>query len=212
MKRLLIFLLGALLPLTAVGAGAADVVEGKQYVRLKVAQPVETGSKIEVIQFFSYGCPHCNDLEPFLDAWVKKLPPDVQFRRVPVMFQERWVALAKVYYTLVAMGEEERLSPEVFKAIHGAGAPLYQEKAFFDWAATKGLDRTKVAEIYASFAVNSKINRAKSLAQMYNVQAVPEFVIDGKYLTSTDRVGSHAAIPGALDAIVAKARAERPKG
>ena len=85
------------------------------------------------------------------------------------------------------------------------------EKTFFDWAATKGLDRTKVAEIYGSFAINSKINRAKALAQTYNVQAVPEFIVDGKFLTSTDRVGSHAAIPAALDAVITKARAERPK-
>ena len=181
MKRFLVYLLGALAPLAFVGSASADVVEGKQFVRLKVAQPVETGSKIEVIEFFSYGCPHCNDLEPFLDAWLKVLPADVQFRRIPVMFQDRWVPLGKIYYTLVALGVEDRLSPEVFKAIHGSGVQLHQENIFFDWAATKGLDRAKVVEIYGSFAVNSKINRAKALAQTYNVQAVPEFVVDGKF-------------------------------
>jgi thiol-disulfide isomerase/thioredoxin len=81
-------------------AGAADLVEGKNYARLKVPQPVETGKKIEVIEFFSYGCPHCSDLEPYLQNWFKTAPADVQFRRVPVMFQERWKALAKIYYTL----------------------------------------------------------------------------------------------------------------
>jgi protein dithiol oxidoreductase (disulfide-forming) len=211
MKRLLIHFLPLLAWLTLGVAGAAEPVEGKDYVRLKNAQPVETGKKIEVIEFFSYGCPHCNDLEPILDAWLAKLPPDVQFRRVPVMFQQRWEGLARIYYTLDAMGDEARLSPEVFKAIHAGGLPLYQDKAFFDWAAGHGLDRTKVAEVYGSFAVNSKFNRAKALAQAYNIQSVPTMVIDGKFVTSSDRVGTHAALPPVLDALIAKARAEHGK-
>jgi thiol:disulfide interchange protein DsbA len=127
------------------------------------------------------------------------------------MFQDRWRPLAKIYYTLDAMGEDIRMSPEVFKAIHVSGLPLYQEKAFFDWAASKGLDRTKVADIYNSFGVDSKLKRAQLLAQEYNVQAVPALVVDGKFVTSSDRVGGHAGAPAALDALVAKARAERPK-
>jgi protein dithiol oxidoreductase (disulfide-forming) len=211
MKRLTISFL-ALAAWCAMGAAAAaEPVEGKDYARLKNAQPVETGKKIEVIEFFSYGCPHCNDLEPILDAWLAKLPPDVQFRRVPVMFQERWQALARIYYTLDAMGDEQRLSPEVFKAIHSAGLPLYQDKAFFDWAAAHGLDRAKVAEVYNSFAVNSKFNRAKALAQAYNIQSVPTMVIDGKFVTSSDRVGTHANLPPVLDALITKARAEHGK-
>ena len=211
MKRLAMYFLGALAWFAATAAGAADVVEGKDYVRLKNPQPVETGKKIEVIEFFSYGCPHCSDLEPILQAWIQRLPPDVQFRRVPVIFQQRWEALAKIYYTLDAMGDETRLSPEVFKAVHVNGVPLYQDKAFFDWAASHGLDRARVAEVYGSFAVSSKFNRAKALAQAYNVQSVPTIIVDGKYLTASDRVGTHAAMPPVLDALVAKARAERAK-
>jgi protein dithiol oxidoreductase (disulfide-forming) len=211
MKRLTIHILALLAWFAMSAAGAAELVEGKDYVRLKPPQPVETGKKIEVIEFFSYGCPHCNDFEPILDAWLAKLPPDVQFRRIPVVFQQRWEALAKIYYTLDAMGDEARLSPEVFKAIHGSGLPLYQDKAFFDWAAAHGLDRTKVAEVYSSFAVNSKFNRAKALAQAYNIQSVPTMVIDGKYVTSSDRVGTHAAMPPVLDALLVKARAEHGK-
>jgi thiol:disulfide interchange protein DsbA len=204
-------LLGALAWFAVTAAGAADLVEGKDYVLLKNPQPVETGKKIEIIEFFSYGCPHCSDLEPILQAWMQKLPPDVQFRRVPVMFQQRWEALAKIYYTLDAMGDEARLSPEVFKAVHVNGVPLYQDKAFFDWAASHGLDRTRVAEVYGSFAVNSKFNRAKALAQAYNIQSVPTMIVDGKYLTASDKVGTHAALPPVLDALIAKARAERAK-
>jgi thiol:disulfide interchange protein DsbA len=193
------------------GSAGAQLVEGKNYARIANPQPVETGKKIEVIEFFSYGCPHCAELEPHLDAWLAKLPPDVAFRRVPVMFQPRWVPLAKIYYTLDALGVESKLSPDVFKAIHGSGVALWDGKAFYDWAATKGLDRKKVEEVFGSFAVDGKMNRAKQLAQEYNIQAVPTVIVDGKFVTSSDRVGTHAALPGAIDELVAKARAERPK-
>ena len=180
-------------------------------MRLRNPVPVETGKKIEVIEFFSYGCPHCGEFEPVLDAWLKTIPADVQFRRVPVMFQPRWETYAKDYFTLEALGEEARLSPEVFVAIHGNGVPLYQDKAFFDWAASKGLDRKKVEEMYNSFAIAGKINRAKQQAQIYQVQSVPLIVIDGKYVTASDKVGTHANMPAVMDALIAKARAERPK-
>ena len=212
MKRLGVLVTAALAALALALPAAAQMTEGKEYSRLKIPQPVETGKKIEVIEFFSYGCPHCSDLEPFLDKWFATLPPDVQFRRVPVMFQQRWEGLAKIYYTLEAMGEEARLSPEVFKAIHQSNLPLYQDKAFFDWAASKGLDRAKVEQIYNSFTVTSKFNRAKALAQAYNIQSVPTVVVDGKFVTASDRVGKHANLPAAIDELVVKARAERPKG
>ena len=95
--------------------------------------------------------------------------------------------------------------------MHVSGLPLYQEKSFVDWAATKGLDRAKVADTYNSFGVDSKMKRASVLAQEYNVQAVPTLVVDGKFVTLSDKVGGHAALPAALDTLIAKARAERPK-
>jgi thiol:disulfide interchange protein DsbA len=89
--------------------------------------------------------------------------------------------------------------------------PLYQDKAFLDWVASKGLDRAKAAEIYGSFGVDSKLKRATVLAQEYNVQAVPTLVVDGKFVTASDRVGGHGFVPAALDALIAKARSERSK-
>lgn len=193
------------------GSAAAQLIEGKNYARIANPQPVETGKRIEVIEFFSYGCPHCAELEQYLDPWLAKLPQDVAFRRVPVMFQPRWVPLAKIYYTLDALGAESKLSPDVFKAIHGTGTALWEDKAFYDWAASKGLDRKKVEDVFKSFAINGKMNRAKQLAQEYNIQAVPTVIVDGKFVTSSDRVGTHAALPAAIDELIAKARAERPK-
>ncbi len=135
------------------GAAAQAPVEGTNYVRLKNQQPTESGKNIEVLEFFSYGCPHCGELEPQLQAWLKTKPADVTFRRVPVMFQPRWENLAKIYYTLDAMGEEAKLAPEIFTAIHGKGVQLWNEKDFLDWAAAKGLDRKKVEDMFKSFAI-----------------------------------------------------------
>ena len=204
-------LFALLLAAFAAGGASAQLVEGKNYVRITNPQPVETGKKIEVIEFFSYMCPHCAELEPYLDTWLAKLPSDVAFRRVPVSFQQRWAALAKVFYTLDALGAEAKLSPDVFKAIHGQGVALWDDKAFYDWAASKGLDRKKVEEVSKSFAIDGKMKRALQLAQQYRVDSVPTVVVDGKFVTSSSMVGTHANLPGAIDELIAKARAERPK-
>src|SRR3954464_8290497 len=206
--------LAAAFGITAAALGvpvAAQMVEGKNYFRLKAPVPVETGKKIEVIEFFSYGCPHCAELEKYLIPWRAKLPQDVQFRRVPVMFQDRWVNLGKIYYTLDALGEEEKLSPDVFAAIHGQNVSLWNDKTFFDWAASKGLDRKKVEDVYGSFAISGKMNRARQQAQTFDVQSVPTVVVDGKFVTGSDKVGTHAQLPAALDELIVKARAERSK-
>ena len=207
------FLAAALgLASAAFGAPAvAQMVEGKNYLRLKAPVPVETGKKIEVIEFFSYGCPHCAELEKYLIPWRAKLPQDVQFRRVPVMFQERWINLGKIYYTLDALGEEDKLSPDVFAAIHGQNVSLWNDKTFFDWAASKGLDKKKVEDVYNSFAVSGKMNRARQQAQTFDIQSVPTVVVDGKFVTGSDKVGTHAQLPAALDELIVKARAERSK-
>lgn len=194
------------------GLAAAQMAEGTNYVRLKAPVPVETGKKIEVIEFFSYGCPHCAELETYMAPWVAKLPADVAFRRVPVVFQDRWLNLGKIYYTLDALGDEAKLSGAVFQAVHGQNLPLWTDKAFFDWAASKGLDRKKVEDVFNSFAINGKMNRAKQLAQTFQIQSVPTVVVDGKFVTASDKVGGHANLPRAMDELIAKARAERPKG
>jgi thiol:disulfide interchange protein DsbA len=190
----------------------AQPVEGREYVRLKSPQPVETGRKIEVIEFFSYGCPHCADLEPHLQAWFKRMGDDVQVRRVPVAFQPAWENLARVYYTLEAIGEDQRLTPDVFAALHGGNRTnLANEGRFLDWAASKGLDRKKVEDTYKSFGIAGKLGRAKQVAGAYNIQSVPSLIVDGKFLISSGSAGGHERVPAALDAAIAKARAERPK-
>ena len=212
-RTMALSLLAGLLFMAAAAPGASAqgaAVEGRQYARIGPV-PVETGKKIEVIEFFSYGCPHCAELEPYLQDWLKALPADVSFRRIPVMFQPRWVDLAKVYYTLDGMGEDVKLSPEVFSAVHSKGLALWEPAKFYDWAVSKGLDRKKVEDFYNSFSMSGRINRAKQLAQAYNIQEVPLIVVDGKFITGPGRAGSHAALPAVLNELIAKARAERPK-
>jgi thiol:disulfide interchange protein DsbA len=198
--------------LALVSTASAQFAEGREYVRLKSPQAVETGKKIEVIEFFSYGCPHCADLEPHLQGWLKRLPPDVQLRRIPVAFFPQWENLARVYYTLEALGEDAKLTPDVFTAIHGGNRTnLASDTRFFDWAASKGLDRKKVEDTYKSFGIAGKVGRAKQLAQAYNVQSVPTVIVDGKFMLSSGSAGGHERVPAAIDAAVATARAERPK-
>ena len=180
--RALVVLVAALA--FAASGGAAELVEGKTYRRIANPQPTETGKKIEVIEFFSYGCPHCAELEPHLDAWLAKAPQDVAFRRVPVMFQQRWVPLAKIYYTLDALGVESKLSPEVFKAIHGSNTALWDTARFYDWAASKGLDRKKVEEAILDVekaikgddkeAIEAAVNRLGQAGQAIHQQAAAQ--------------------------------------
>jgi thiol:disulfide interchange protein DsbA len=193
----------------AINGLAVDLKEGTNFKRLPNAQPVETGDKIEIIEFFSYACPHCAHFEPILAPWVKKLPSDVQFRRVPALFQPGWSELARVYYTLDIMGEAEKLSLAVFDAIHKDNVKLQQDTVFFDWAAKKGLDRQKVADIYNSFAVNSKLSRAKSQAQSYRIEGVPAMAIDGKYFVDGATAGNYPAWMEIADGLIARSRQER---
>ena len=200
-----------LMAASMVAIAQEQLTEGKEYLRLKVPQTVESGVKIEVIEFYSYGCNHCRDLEEFLGPWTKKLSADVAFKRVPVAFQPAWVNLGKIYYTLEALGRED-LTPKVFQAIHGANVKLFEEKVFFEWAGNNGLDAAKVQEMWGSFAVNSKMNRAKTLATNYSIDSVPMLFVDGKFKIQPHLLkGSHKDVPAALDFLIAKARIERKK-
>jgi protein dithiol oxidoreductase (disulfide-forming) len=192
------------------GAGAQQqFAEAKEFTRLKNAQPVESGAKIEVIEFFSYGCNHCRDLEEFLGPWIKKVPDNVSFKRVPVAFQPAWANLGKIYYTLETLGRDD-LSIKVFQAIHTAGLKMNEEKVFFDWASNQGLDAGKVKEVWASFSVNSKMNRAKTLAANYAVDGVPMLFVDGKFKLQPHMLkGQHKDVPDALNFLIARAKSER---
>lgn len=194
------------------GVAAAKLTAGREYVIVNPPQPTEAGAgKIEVVEFFWYGCPHCFDLEPVLDKWAKTLPKDVEFRRVPTIFRESWIPGARIYYALEAIGELPRLHGDVFNAIHTERINLNDEKILKEWMAKKGVDSKKFADAYNSFAVQTKTKRAQQVTQGYKITGVPAMAVDGKYLTSVSQTGSHEALTATLDQLIQQARAEKAK-
>jgi protein dithiol oxidoreductase (disulfide-forming) len=174
----------ALLSNTTAQAQAAKPQAGVDYLVLDKALPTEASAgKVEVIEFFGYWCPHCNAFEPELEAWLKKLPANISFKRVPVAFQDAAVPLQKLYYTLEAMGKVNEMQRKVFAAIHAEKQNLNTQDSIVAWAVKQGLDEKKFVETFTSFGVNSKVTRAKQLVNDFKIQGVPSLGIAGKFYT-----------------------------
>ncbi len=198
----------------AAGSAFAQVnlEEGKEYKKLAKPQPVDVANKVEVIEFFSFGCDHCRAFEPTLQEWQKKMPADVHFKRIPVSFQPAWAGYSKILFTLEALGESDKLAPAVFDAIHKDGKKLNDKEIFYAWAASRGLDVAKVKAAYEGFTTDSKVKRADQAVRTYAVDSVPMLVIDGKFVTAPSMVkNGHAGMPSAIDFLIAKARQEKGK-
>jgi thiol:disulfide interchange protein DsbA len=178
----------AAMVLLAAGVASAQPVAGRDYQLVKPPQPTEAGNKVEMTEFFWYGCPHCYSLQPSLKAWLKRKPADVEFRRMPAVFQESWVPLTRVYYTLEAMGLVEKLHHDVFTAIHDQKVRLQEPKVLLDWVASKGVDRQKFSDTYNSFSVQSRAKRAIEVTRAYDIPGTPAIVIDGRYLTAPSMI------------------------
>lgn len=190
---------------------AIELKEGKDFVTLPQAQPTETKGKIEVTEFFWYGCPHCYEFEPTLHAWRKTLPADVVFRRVPADFG-RWTGGARLYYTLQALGLEERLHGELFDAIHRDRLNFNNQAAVADWMAKKGVDRKKFDDAYRSFSVQTNVSRAQQLTRSHGLDGVPAVIIGGKYLTNNVMAGGFEPLPAIMNELIARARAAGAAG
>jgi protein dithiol oxidoreductase (disulfide-forming) len=190
-------------------AFAATPVAVKGYRTYVPPQPTETGNKIEVIEFFYYGCPHCFHLEPYINKWLSNAPKDVAFRRIPAVFSDSWIPLAKTFYALDALGELNRLNDAVYDAIHVKHIDLSQEPTLFDWVAQQGIDRKKFADVYNSFSVKNRAEFAKTLTSTYAIEGTPSLVVDGKYLTSPSMTGSYQSVMQVLEQLIDMARQER---
>lgn len=205
-RRLALCLLAlALAPLSA----QAQTVKREVDYRVIAQQPVEAGDRIEVIDFFFYACPYCNELLPHLERWIKRKPADVVFRHVPVVRHDTWVPLAKTYYTLEAMGEVERLHAAVFHSYHVEDLSMSQEKVIAEWAEKHGLDREKFMSIYRSDEVRQKVEIARKMTMDYDIQGTPSFVVDGRYLTSTSMTPGVPQVIPIIDGLVRLARQQR---
>ena len=196
----------ALLP--AVQAHAQT--QGRDFTLVEPAVPTESPGKIEVLEFFSYGCPHCADLHPVVKAWIAKKPADVELRRMPVTFGNPYYTnLSRLYHALDAIGELKRLDDAVFAALHQKGLKLVDDKSILDWVGQQGVDQTRFAQAYNSFGVVSKVKRGDQLAQAAKIRGVPAILVDGRYMMLNDNIRSHADLLANTDKVIEKVRAER---
>jgi thiol:disulfide interchange protein DsbA len=201
---------GAGLGMALTGAASAQggPVEGQQYVRLQTPAPVTVpaGKKVEVVEFFWYECPHCNVFDPLVEAWAKKLPADVAFRRVPVGFTARHQAAQKMFYALEAMGQLEALHKKIFAAIHVQNKRLISESDMVAFVSANGVDGAKFSEMFKSFQVTTQANRARQLSDAYKIDGVPAMGIQGRYFTSGALAGGHDRALAVTDFLIARAR------
>jgi len=177
MKRLLAFLVVGLLL-------APPLATAQRYTELKPPQPTEAGGKIEVVEFFWYGCIHCYNLEPALEGWLKKLPPDAQFRRVPAVFNPRWEHDARIFYAFEALGLLDKLHRPFFDAIHQDRLRTDDPKALAQWLQKQGVDAQKFSDVMRSFSVHSRTQRAKLMTAGYKIDGTPAIAVDGRYTVS----------------------------
>jgi thiol:disulfide interchange protein DsbA len=195
-------LLAAAAAFTAAGAWA------QPFQKMDSPQPTDGSGKIEVVEFFWYGCPHCYAMEPNVTAWLKTKPADVVFKRIPA-YSGSWIPMANLFYTLEAMGKGEAMHTKVFDAIHKDHLNLHNKKILDKFLADNGVDPAEYDKVEKSFSVVNKLNRDKQLTMLYQVDSVPRFFIAGKYVTSGDIAGGNDKIMAAIDEAVAAVRKEK---
>lgn len=162
----------------------AEPVAGKDYKLIEPAQPTHSGNKIEVLEFFFYGCSHCFHLHPDLSAWERKMPKDVELVYVPTIFNPSWEPMAYTYYALEVMGQNHKLHNDLYDAWNVKNIDLSDESKITQYVAKFGMDSKKFSDAYHSFGVQSKIMRSKQLTQVYNIRGTPTLIVDGKYLVT----------------------------
>ena len=199
MKRIFSLLAGVLLALP-LGAAAQQ----GQYNEIRPPVPVEGTDKIEVIEFFWYGCIHCYNLEPALESWIKTLPKDVEFRRVPAVFTERWGLDASIYYAMEALGLVDKLHRPLFDAIHKNRLRTDNQQEFTEWLTRQGVDAKKFVETVKSFGVRSKTRRAVQLTVQYKIDGTPAMAVHGRYT-----IPAQAGVFKVVDDLVDRVRKEK---
>jgi thiol:disulfide interchange protein DsbA len=207
-KRLLF---GLALLMTGLSVQAADpaipaAAPGALYTELRPPLPTENANKIEVVEFFWYGCPHCYAIEPYVEEWLKHKPADVVFVRVPAMFNAQWAAAGRVFYTLESMGLVDRLHRPLFDAIHKDHLRITDEDQLKDWLNRQGVDVAKFQATLHSFTVESKVKRATQLTELSRIDGVPSMIVDGRYLVSLGQVQSPTRMLQVVDQQIAVAR------
>jgi thiol:disulfide interchange protein DsbA len=194
----------ALFPLFAALLLALPHAARAEVNELKPPVPVENGGKIEVLEFFWYGCIHCYNLEPLIESWLKKLPNDVEFRRVPAVFNERWALDASIFYAMEAMGVLDKLHRPLFDAIHKDRLRTDDQEALSKWLGKHGVDAKKFLETMQSFGVRSKTRRAVQLTVAYKIDGTPAMAVHGRYTLS-----AQPKMMQVVDGLVERVRKEK---
>jgi thiol:disulfide interchange protein DsbA len=163
------------------GAALAEAQLGKDYTLLNPPQPTNT-KKIEVLEFFFYGCSHCYHLHPLLSAWEKTMPGDVELTYLPTVFRDSWEPMAYTYYALESMGKEGQLHDALYRAWNEDNIVLVDEDKIADFVAKHGVNRAKFIAAYDSFAMKSMVTRAEQMIRSYHINGTPTLVVDGKYV------------------------------
>jgi thiol:disulfide interchange protein DsbA len=178
--------------------------EGVGYETITPAQPTHDTTKVEVIEFFWYGCPHCYDFEPLLNKWKESLPKNVEFIRQPAAFNETWTHHAKAYYTAEALGIADKLHADFFEAIQKKGEALETEEQLAKFFVAHGVKEADFHEAYNSFPVDAKIRQAGAMAARYGITGVPAIIINGKYKTNGKLAGSHEKMIEVMNKLIAQ--------
>jgi protein dithiol oxidoreductase (disulfide-forming) len=195
---------------------SAQLVEGADYRRLSPPRPTSSPGKIEVLEFFSYGCPHCAKFYPLVSAWAAKLPKDVVFKRVPVSYgHQAWTNLARAYYALQANGDLARFDGALFHAIHEEHLQLFDAQTIAEWIGRNGGDADRFTNAYASFGINNETVQADQLVEDYQVDAIPTMAVNGRYVllspgAAEDEEQTFRELLAHTDKVIAMARLEQP--
>ncbi len=199
----------SLIGMTATATAAQPIEAGKQYVELSSPVPVSKPGKIEVVELFWYGCPHCYHFEPIINPWIKKQPADVHFIRIPAMFGGVWDAHGQLFVTLESMGVEEKVHAAIFDAIQNQGKKLAKPDEMAEFLETQGIAKDDFLKAYNSFGVKSQVEKDKKLAMAYQISGVPTMIVNGKYRFDIGSAGGPEQALQVADQLIAKERAAK---
>lgn len=206
-RGLLFLFLAAALGVCIGGPGLAQPIQaGKDYRVLARPQAVATPNRVEVIEFFFYPCPYCNELAPAIERWRKRLSPDVVYRRLPVVRHDSWAPLAKIFYALEEVGELDRLHLAVYHSYHRDGLQINRETVIANWINKNSSESARFMASYRSATIQAKTDAARRMTIEYDVQAMPSFVVDGRYITSSNMTSSVMEVLSVVDELIVLAR------
>ena len=192
----------ALLSIFSAQGLAETYVEGQHYNAVSPAQPTSTKDKVEVVELFWYGCPHCYRLEPFVKRWLKNKPSNVEFVRMPGVLNPGWEILARAYYTAEILGVVDKIHSSLFEAIHEQKRRMNSEAAIMAFFKEHGVAEADFTRVFRSFAVETKLRRARDMGHRYGANGVPTIIVNGKYRTGAQEAGGNAMVFKVVDYLV----------